>query len=102
MYVQFPDVLNSTNFNSSVVHGYFSQLLFERDRRLALALEGTLRDVIAADVSDYGIDLAVGKVVPSHRPGAHRWQQLQGPNARWLTCKNKATGEEPWQTVHLN
>ena len=61
-----------------------------------------MRDVILADVSDYGVDLAVGKIFVSHQPGTHRWEQLHHPNARWLTCTTEATLDQPSQIVHIN
>jgi hypothetical protein len=61
-----------------------------------------LRDVILADPSDYGVDLAVGKAFASYQPDTQRWEQLQYPNAHWLTCKNDATVDQPSQTVHIN
>ena len=61
-----------------------------------------MRDVILADPSDYGVDLAVGKFFASHQPSTQRWEQLQYPNARWLTCKTDATVDQPSQTVHVN
>jgi hypothetical protein len=61
-----------------------------------------LRDVILADPSDYGVDLAVSKVFASYQPGTQRWEQLQYPNAQWLTCKTEAAVDQPSQTVHLN
>ena len=80
----------------------YSELLLERDSRLSPALEEILRDVIFADASDYGVDLAVGKIFASYQPGTHRWEQLQYPNARWFTCKSEATVDQPLQTVHIN
>ena len=80
----------------------YSQLLLERDRRLSLAVEGILRDVILADPSNYGVDLAVGKIFASYQPGTHRWEKLQYPNAHWLTCKTEPTLDQPSQTVHAN
>jgi hypothetical protein len=44
---------HSVKPNSSLVGiPEYSRLLLERDRRLSLALEGILRDVILADVTD--------------------------------------------------
>ena len=40
----------------------YSELLLERDSRLSLTVEEILRDVILADPSDYGVDLAIGKI----------------------------------------
>ena len=61
-----------------------------------------MRDVILADPSDYGVDLAVAKIFASYYPGIQRWVQLQYPNARWLICKTEATVDQPSQTVHIN
>ena len=61
-----------------------------------------MRDVILADPSDYGVDLAVGKIFASYQPGTQRWEQLQYPNTRWLTCKTETTADQPSQTVHIN
>ncbi|KAF8551736.1 hypothetical protein OG21DRAFT_1498931 [Imleria badia] len=72
------------------------------DLRLCFALEEILRDVILADVSDYGVDLAVAKIFFRYQPGTQRWEQLHCPNARWLTCKTHATVDQPSQTVHIN
>ena len=80
----------------------YPELLRGRDSHLALALEEILSDVILADVSDYGVDLAVGKIFASYQPGTQKWQQLQYPNARWLTCKTEPTVNQPSQTVHIN
>lgn len=90
------------SFDSSDINGEYSQLLLERDCCLSLALEETLRDVILADVSDYGIDLAVGKIFVSYQPGTHRWERLQYQNACWLACKTEATLYQPSQTVQIN
>ena len=70
--------------------------------RLSHALEETLRDVILADVSDYGVDLAICKIFVSFQPGTQRWEQLQDPNACWLTCKTEPTVDKASQTVHIN
>lgn len=80
----------------------YSRLLLERDRRLSLTLEGVLRDLIQADVSDRGIDLAVRKIWSGYRPGPRRWQLLPHPNSHWLTCETAATGTGRSQKVHLN
>jgi hypothetical protein len=76
-------------------------LLLGRDNRLFLALEVILRDVILADASDYGVDLAVSKIFASYQPGTHRWAQLY-PITRWLTCETEATVDKPSQSVHIN
>ena len=61
-----------------------------------------MRDVILADASDYGVDLAVAKIFASHQPGTRSWEWLQYPNARWLTCETEATVDKASQEVHIN
>ena len=61
-----------------------------------------MRDVVLADASDSGVDLAVGKIFASYQPGAQRWEQLQYPNVRWLTCRTEGTVDQPSRTVHIN
>ena len=91
------------NFNSSAYTNHnYSELLRERDRHLSPALEEILKDVILADVSDYGVDLAVAKIFASYQPGTQRWEQLPHPNTRWLTCKTEATVDQPSQTLHID
>ena len=97
---QYPQHL--ANFNSSDIDDNYSRLLLQRDCRLSRAAEEVLRDVILADPSDYGMDLAVAKIFASYQPGTQRWEQLQYPNACWLTCKIDATVNQPSQTVHVN
>ena len=88
--------------NSSATDDEYSQLLLERDCRLSFQLEGILRDAILVDPSDYGVDLAVAKIFTTYQPGIHRWEQLQSPNTRWLTCKTEAGVDRPSQIIHLN
>ena len=78
-----------------------SQLLLDRDRRLSLALEDVLSDVIRSHPGNRGLDLAVRKVWPSYRPGS-KWCPLQYPNSRWLSCITASTESERSQTVHFN
>ncbi|KAF8548327.1 hypothetical protein OG21DRAFT_1449260 [Imleria badia] len=80
----------------------YSRLLLERDSRLFLALDEILRDVILADASDYGVDLAVAKIFVRYQPGTQRWEQLQYPIAHWLTCETDATVDQLAQKVHIN
>ena len=77
-------------------------LLCQRDSRLSCALKDILRDEILVDVSDYGVDLAVGRVFIHYRPGTRRWKQLQYTNDGWLTCQTEATMSQPFQIVHIN
>ena len=74
-------------------------ILLDQDRHLSLAIEEVLKDIILSDPSDYGIDLAVGKVFACYRPGARWWEHLQDPNTRWLMC---STADQPLRTVHIN
>ena len=78
------------------------KLLLNRDLHLSLIVEGILRDAILADSSDYGVDLAVSKIFATYQPGTHRWEVLQSPNARWLTCKTGATADQPSKTIHVD
>ncbi|KAG8217925.1 hypothetical protein J3R82DRAFT_6091 [Butyriboletus roseoflavus] len=79
----------------------YSQMIFDRDRRLSLALESVVRDVILADSSNLGINLAVGRVWSHYRPGS-KWTQLQCPNSRWLSCTTAPTVDQCSQVVHFN
>ncbi|KAG9312774.1 hypothetical protein JVU11DRAFT_6186 [Chiua virens] len=79
----------------------YSRLLLLRDLPLSLALEGMLSDVILADPSEYGIDLAVHKLLGRYQPCTSKWEQLGPPNDRWLSCKIELTMEPP-QVVHLD
>ena len=79
----------------------YSQLLLDRDRRLSLVLGGVTSDVIQADPSDQGINLAVGWVWPEYRPGS-KWTPIQNPNSRWLSCTTTATLDRSSQVVHYN
>ena len=77
-------------------------VLLERDLRLSLALEEVVREVILADPSDYGIDLAVAKIFTSYHLSTQKWEPLQYPNARWFTSKTTSVRDQPSQTVHIN
>ncbi|KAF8439804.1 hypothetical protein L210DRAFT_3540380 [Boletus edulis BED1] len=79
----------------------YSQFLLDRDRRLSLALDGVLSDVVLADSSDRGIDLAVGRVWPDYRPGSE-WEFLPEPNSRYFLCTTASTTSQCSQTVHFN
>ena len=61
-----------------------------------------MRDEILADVSDYGVDLAVARIFTRYRPGTRRWEQLEYSNNGWLTCQTEATMSQPCITVHIN
>ncbi|KIJ64302.1 hypothetical protein HYDPIDRAFT_90913 [Hydnomerulius pinastri MD-312] len=76
-----------------------SQLLLERDRRLSLALEDILSDLI--DENDEGINLAVTRVWPAYRPGT-KWGRLKHPNSRWFSCQTANTTAQHSQEVHFN
>ena len=77
-------------------------MLLDRDRRLSLILEGSLRDAIRADTTDLGIDCAIQLVWPGFRPGLRRWESLQPPNSRWLMCETPATRDRDSRLVHVN
>jgi len=79
----------------------YSQLLLSRDRRLSLALESVISDVIEANFGDQGIDLAVGWVWPEYRP-CSKWTPLQNPNSRWFSCTTARTTDQSSQVVHYN
>ncbi|KAF8434543.1 hypothetical protein L210DRAFT_3649044 [Boletus edulis BED1] len=75
--------------------------LCQRDS-LSFILEQILRDAILDDPSDYGVDLAVGRIFATHSSDIQRWEQLQYPNTCWLTCQTNVTMDQPSQTVHIN
>ena len=79
----------------------YSQLLLDRDRRLSLALENAVGDVIQADSSDRGINLAIARIWHDYRPGS-KWSPLQCPNSRWFSCTTAQTAKQRSQVVHLN
>ena len=76
--------------------------LLDRDRHLSLAIEGVLRDVILSDPSNYGVDLAVGKVFTRYGPGPRQWEELQDPNTHWLTVDQPLRADQPPRTVNIN
>lgn len=104
MYVLLLNVAHRqhSSFCPADIPDAYSHLLFARDRCLSLALDEILRDVILADASDYGIDLAISRIFMSYRPGARRWEPLQYPNDRWLACETEAMMDQPFQTLHVN
>ena len=104
MYVLFLNAVHSqySYFNPSDIPDEYSKLLLFRDRRLSLALEEILRNIILADASDYGVDLAVARIFTNYRPGTRRWEELQYPNNRWLTCETKAAMNQHFRMVHVN
>ncbi|KAN0080270.1 hypothetical protein V8E55_009836 [Tylopilus felleus] len=79
----------------------YSRLLLDRDRRLSLAIETVVSDVLQADASDDGIDLAVGSLWPDYRPGSS-WTPLESPNSRWFSCKTASATDQRSQVVHFN
>ncbi|KAF8132556.1 hypothetical protein EV363DRAFT_1328807 [Boletus edulis] len=88
--------------NPAFLSSRYSRVVVERDRRLAPVLEVVLRDAILADVSDRGIDLAVGNIWPGYRPGDCRWEPLPDLNSHRLTCQTAETGNGRSQTVHVD
>ena len=77
-------------------------MLLDRDRRLSLILERSLRDTIRADTTDLGVDHAIQLVWPGFRPGLRRWESLQPPNSRWLMCETTTARGRDSQLVHVN
>jgi hypothetical protein len=91
---------DNTPINTSTLPAY-SQLLLDRDRRLSLALESALSEIIQADSGDKGIDLAVGRVWPDYRPGSE-WSPLPHPRSNWFLCTTASTTSQCSQVVHSN
>ena len=79
----------------------YSQLLLDRDRRLSLALESFVGDLIHRDPSDAGIDSAISRVWADYRPGS-KWIPLPSPNSRWFSCNTLQTDEQNSQEVYFN
>jgi hypothetical protein len=79
----------------------YSQLLLNRDHRLSLALEIIVSDIIQADSSDQGINLAVGRIWSAYRPGS-KWTALQAPNSRWFWCTTAPLADQRPHAVHFN
>ena len=79
----------------------YSQLLLDRDRRLSLALEAFLTDLLKGDSSDEGIDLAIGRVWHNYRPGSE-WTLLQYPHSYWLSCTTTPTAKGRSKVVYFN
>ena len=71
-------------------------------RRLSVAIEKVVKDVILSDVSDRGIDLAVHNIWPGYRPGPGRWQQEQHPHSHWLVSTTPETAGRQSQIVRIN
>ena len=83
-------------------YNWHSELLYHRDRRLSVTVEGILKDVIEADASDRGIDLAVRAIWPGYQPGPQRWEPEQHPNTHWLVSTTAGTPDRRSQTVRIN
>ena len=79
----------------------YSQLLLDRDRRLSLALESFVGDLIQGDPSDAGINSAISLVWADYRP-ASKWTPFPSPNSRWFSCKTLQTDKQRAQKVCLN
>ena len=78
-----------------------SRLLLDRDRRLSLALENVLSDILRTHTDNRGIDLAVGRVWPLYRPGS-QWKPLQHSNSLWFSCTTASTTSQCSQVVSFN
>ena len=77
-------------------------MLFERDQRLAPVLQVVLSDLISADVSDRGIDLAVRDVWPGYRLGSGRWELLRDHGSHRFKCQTAKTDNRLSQTVEVD
>ena len=75
---------------------------FQVHRRLSVAIEEVVTDVILSDVSDRGIDLAVHNIWPGYQPGPRRWQQEQHPHSHWLVSATAKTARRQSQIVRIN
>ena len=73
----------------------------DRDRRLSLALEGALSELIQADSADQGINLAIRRIWPGFRPGT-KWTPLPVPNSHWFSCWTAPSDDQLQQIMHLN
>ncbi|KAH0834181.1 hypothetical protein J3R83DRAFT_11490 [Lanmaoa asiatica] len=93
-------VIHDNTPNKTSALSSYSQLLLDRDRRLSIALESVLSDVIEADIGQ-GMDLAIRKVWPDYRPGS-KWSPLPHPDSRWLSCTTASTTTQCAQVVHFN
>ena len=91
---------DNTPSNISTLPAY-SRLLLDRDRRLSLALESVISQVVQADSGDEGMDLAVGRVWPDYRPGTE-WSPLPHPHSNWFLCTTASTMSQCSQVVHCN
>ena len=78
-----------------------SRLLLDRDRRLSLALENVLSDIIRTHAGNRGIGLAVRRVWPLYRPGSN-WRPLQRSNSPWFSCTTAPTTSQCSQMVSFN
>ena len=79
----------------------YSQLLLDRDRRLSLALESFVSNLIQGDQEDAGIDSAMSRIWADYRPGS-KWTPLPSPNSRWFSCKTSQTDKQNSQNVRFN
>ena len=79
-----------------------SENVMQPHRRLSVAMEKVVKDVILSDVSDRGIDLAVHNIWPGYRPGPGRWQQEWRPHSHWLVSTTAETAGRQSQIVRIN
>ncbi|KAG9308685.1 hypothetical protein JVU11DRAFT_11642 [Chiua virens] len=80
----------------------YSELLHQQDCRLSITLEVVLKNVIQADVSNRGIDLAIRSVWPGYRPSPERWEPKQRQQSHILVCTTAATVDRDSQLMHIN
>jgi len=79
---------------------HLSEKLLHRDQRLSHFLEALLIELIQDD--GCGLNTAIASVWSSYRPGHGGWQQLDGPNSRWLTSHTAPLPDQRSQQVHYN
>ena len=71
-------------------------------RRLSVAIEEVVKDVVLSDASDRGIDLAVHNIWPGYQPGPRKWQKEQHPYSHWLVSTTAEIAGRQSQIVRIN
>ncbi|KAF8459799.1 hypothetical protein BDZ91DRAFT_851880 [Kalaharituber pfeilii] len=73
------------------------RFLLERDKRLAHAIEGYVRQMII----DCEVRLDLSRVWESYDGSSCKWHALENPNQRWITA-SVMTGSGAYQEAHYN
>ena len=91
------------DYTPNSVSGVFTylQLLLDQDCRLLLALKAFLTNLLQANSSNEGVDLAIGWVWHDYRLGSN-WAPLLRPNEHWISCTTMLTAKQCLQVVHFN